>query len=294
MPHNPSVSSRESSPSDDPVNAEIQAESAYSEATARSPTANIPPPQANVLASPWRWSPHAYVHPNYMPYHPPPTVHAPYSFPSSSSAHPSSTPVFDIPTLGSSPPSRSLSAIESLFVDEVFKDFTLPEISSVRSLSGWYTKLEIEDRVLLIFRCMRSLGFDTLGDLFAACLGNSYSKHPTVYHTIAAFVRSRGAVGKQPVDIINIMYSHPKARDLDNRKPIPPTFPSLPRHALPPSHRVAEDRLAVIPLESTQNQLLDWSLKQVLECVEREADMLTRSSTGAGLTVERGDSLSWD
>ncbi|PCH41839.1 hypothetical protein WOLCODRAFT_21595 [Wolfiporia cocos MD-104 SS10] len=244
-----------------------------------------------MLASPWQAATYAARSPQLIPYPSAASVFTPYgSTPSSTST--SSSTVFDIPTAANINSPCSISLIESHFLKEVFHDFRLPEIASPQSIQAWHTKLDLEDRVLLIIRCMHALGFNTLGDLFSACLDDSYSKYPKVYHTVAAFVRSRGAVGKRPVDIVDKIFNHPKAKEYHNRIPIPPLFPSIPRHSLPPSARIMPTSHTPTPMESTQNQLLDWSLQQVLRHVENEADALL--DPDIGFVLGSSHSMSWD
>jgi hypothetical protein len=79
----------------------------------------------------------------------------------------------------------------------------------------WTTHATTEERLLVTLRCMRRVGFETIGGLLAAMFAKDaeYSTHPTVYHTICAFLQCRSKDSTtHPVAIIDLIYHHKKSQ----------------------------------------------------------------------------------
>ncbi|KAL6305948.1 hypothetical protein BKA93DRAFT_775811 [Sparassis latifolia] len=108
---------------------------------------------------------------------------------------------------------------------------------SAHHAKRWHNSVTVEDRLLVRIRCMRKAGFATLGDFLGALFTDEYNTQASVYQTIYAFLNSRCPAGTHPVDIIEQIFSHPKAQLWHNGKSVPPTYPSLPRHTIAPSQR---------------------------------------------------------
>ncbi|KAJ7314636.1 hypothetical protein DFH08DRAFT_926962 [Mycena albidolilacea] len=120
-----------------------------------------------------------------------------------------------------------------------------------------------EDRILVVLRAIKKAGFPTLGAFLAALFcNNEYNKHPTVYHTIAAFLRGQGTlVEHHPIAIIELTFHHRKTQEYVDGVPLEPNF-SLPCYALPPSSRLIPSTPSNSP-NTTHNALINWALQSI-------------------------------
>ena len=93
--------------------------------------------------------------------------------------------------------------------------------------------------------------------------------------TISSFLNRTSKSGTHPIDIIRLIFSHPKSC---NERAAIPSFPSRPRYALPPSLRTQKSLPAVLS-PSTRNDVLDFALSETAKIVDNEARRLTTSTT---------------
>ncbi|KAH9939569.1 hypothetical protein B0H21DRAFT_32686 [Amylocystis lapponica] len=193
--------------------------------------APIPPhPGPHTVYSPNAFAPPYDYYPRHfpVPHHPippsgsmfPPVYYLALPNPHDGRGH-TTAPPLSVPTVG------------VRLLDGVFKGLDIHDSDLASQESGWHNHLTIEDRLLVMLRWMRNVGFATLGEFFASLFADCYTTHPTVYHSVARFMRSGSAPGTRPMDIIELMYSHSKACGSRSSKSKP--FQSLPRHVCPPS-----------------------------------------------------------
>ncbi|KAK6995693.1 hypothetical protein R3P38DRAFT_3329936 [Favolaschia claudopus] len=110
-------------------------------------------------------------------------------------------------------------------------------------------EVSVEDRVLVVLRAIKRAGFSTLGEFLAELFRNDFNKHPTVYHTIASFLRAKEKrLQNHPIAIIKLIFEHRKSQDYIDGVPVEPNF-EVPRYALPPSVRL--EALIPSPAENT-------------------------------------------
>ncbi|KAJ7183811.1 hypothetical protein C8R46DRAFT_1308852, partial [Mycena filopes] len=168
------------------------------------------------------------------------------------------------------------------FAGHLFDDI-IPNSSSgsQRTQFQWPSGLEVatEDRILVILRAIKKAGFPTLGAFLAALFGAEYNKYPTVYHTIAAFLRCQENLTEHhPIAIVELIFNHRKSQVYLDGAAVKPNF-VLPCYALPPSDRL----MAIIPSHTpntTRNAMINWALHSMILRVEEETRELLQPSHG--------------
>ena len=165
--------------------------------------------------------------------------------------------------------------IELAFAHRLFTGLDLRKVDRSKP-NLWYLTATAEDRLLVSLRALKHAGFSTLGDfLYTLFQDAGYNMHPTVYMTISSFLNRTSKSGTHPIDIIRLIFSHPKSC---NERAAIPSFPSRPRYALPPSLRTQKSLPAVLS-PSTRNDVLDFALSETAKIVDNEARRLTTSTT---------------
>ncbi|KAJ7648322.1 hypothetical protein DFH06DRAFT_997294 [Mycena polygramma] len=158
----------------------------------------------------------------------------------------------------------------------------------------WPSGVDIvtEDRVLVVLRAIKRTGFATLGAFLSALFGNEYNKHPTVYHTIAAFLQAKDKLSQNhPIAIIELIFGHRKSQEYTGGIPLEPNF-DVPRYALPPSIRLT----AIVPTNSantTRNAMINWALQCMIGRFETETRQLLLPIHGF-LRRPKDPDLMWD
>ncbi|KAJ7479355.1 hypothetical protein B0H11DRAFT_2233788 [Mycena galericulata] len=152
-----------------------------------------------------------------------------------------------------------------------------------RKKFSWPKNMEItpEDRLLVILRAIKRAGFPTLGSFLFQVFQNDfvYNKHPTVYHTIAAFLQAKEhSVANHPIAIIDLIFRHRKSQEYVDGVPVEPNF-VLPRYALPPSSR-ANPVLPIHCPNTTYNAMVNWALHRMIERFQKETKALLNPSRG--------------
>lgn len=183
-------------------------------------------------------------------------------------------------------PVSSISQTEEKFLAGLFNDINF---SSSRSTS-WHKTLSVEDRLLVMFRCMRKCGFATLADLLAALFADEYKTRPTVFQTISRFLHET-KIGSRPIDILEQMFTHSNSVPSEDEKSKPLVISLLPRYARGPVARLTP-QLSERPPESTQSCLLSWAVTKTLYQVNKEADILLHPKTCLDL-ISHGEALTW-
>ncbi|KAJ7138483.1 hypothetical protein C8R43DRAFT_1132025 [Mycena crocata] len=137
---------------------------------------------------------------------------------------------------------------------------------------SWPTGTTQEDRLLVAFRCMQKAGFETVGDYFAAVLGDDNNTHQAVYQSVTAFLQCRGVdVRTHPMSIIERIFQDPRSKKrfgVDENIHF-----DLPCYALPPSQRL----LPTLPKpqkNTTRNSLINFALQVIVARWQEEADLL--------------------
>lgn len=140
----------------------------------------------------------------------------------------------------------------------------------------WYLHATAEERLLVSLRALKHAGFPTLGDFLSTLFQDAgYNVHATVYMSISSFLNRTSKSGTHPIDIVRLIFNHPKSR---SQKSVLPSFPSQPRYALPPSLRT-QKLLPLVVSPSTRNDVLDFALAETARIVENEAKRLTTPTT---------------
>jgi hypothetical protein len=149
-----------------------------------------------------------------------------------------------------------------------------------------------EDQVLVVLRAIQRAGFPTLGAFLAALFRDEYNKHPTVYHTIAAFLQAKEKrLENHPIAIIELIFGHRKSQEYIDGVPLEVNF-NLPRYALPPSTRLTA-MVPSNPVNTTRNAMINWALQCMISRFEAETRELLLPVHG--FLRRPGDpALTWD
>lgn len=197
---------------------------------------------------------------------------------------------FYLPGLPASPSSQ-FSDAEIRFMHpregSLFKDVNLVEYNGGPS---WWIEDSVSetDQCLVAWRCLKRSGFESLGHFWSAMLNGDHGTSQSLTQAIAAFVQRRSRAGTHPADIIELIYSHRQSENYMNGKPVPPVFPSLPVHAIPPGVSTdGQDNDAPI---STKTTMLEWALNVIMDRIDQEADKLL--SMKGEFTIR--EHLTWD
>lgn len=195
------------------------------------------------------------------------------------------------------PPSPALSPLEVGFVrpakgPALFDG--LPHSSeSFRNPDEWFRDHAVteEERILVAIRSLTRTGFETLGDFLEALLSSKKNgQHQTVAQKTSAFVSGRTRAGTRPADIIQLLYEHRSAEDYINGRPVPLSYPLLPRYARGPAERASLNP-AIDRAISTRTSVLQWAVLTVMKRVDTELDGLIKEGS---FTVMPGTRLTWD
>ncbi|KAJ6473959.1 hypothetical protein C8R47DRAFT_1199530 [Mycena vitilis] len=187
-----------------------------------------------------------------------------------------------------------LAELAVAFAGEFFKDI-VPGTrlhQQGRAFSWPMTIVTTEDRLLVVIRAIRQAGFPTIGSFLAALFDRRYSRHSSVYTSIASFLRgAEQNTAHHPVAIVNLIFHHGKSQRWDAGVAEEPSF-SLPRHALRPSLRL-DSNLLPPGSNSTRNGLINWALGVVLERTDKEANRLVDPVHGF-VRLPKTEGWSWD
>ncbi|GBE87760.1 hypothetical protein SCP_1104370 [Sparassis crispa] len=165
----------------------------------------------------------------------------------------------------------TVNDIEDIFIKDLFSG--IPISITGRSVAGWYNSLPVKERILLALRCLKRLGFSSIGEFFVQLFTPGHNTHQEVYQTIAAFLRKRSRPGTHPIDILRLIYNHKKSEVFEDGSAIPASFDSLPPYArspsarFSPSVRVSEQAPVMFALLLTI-AVNDWTRKKIQDCVE--------------------------
>ncbi|KAJ7116291.1 hypothetical protein C8R46DRAFT_1264083 [Mycena filopes] len=161
-----------------------------------------------------------------------------------------------------------------------------------RRIFGWpMPVVTTEDRLLVVIRAIRKAGFPTIGSFLAALFARKYSKHSSVYASVAAFLRgAEENSGHHVVAIVDLIFHHVKSQRWTTGVAQEPSF-ALPRYALRPSLRL-DSNLLPPGSNSARNGLIDWALKIVMDRTNKEANRLVDPIHG--FVHLPGTALSWD
>lgn len=226
---------------------------------------------------------------SWTPYHPlGPPSHTPPTYPQPFSAPPTPSPV------NVSPEDRLCAELEHSFAQNLFHGI-VPNTtnSSSRARFHWPFEVTAEQQLLLMIRCMRQAGFDSLGDFGLALLSKETQFHTNspVALSLSAFVRCKSQDSRtHPVALVDLLFNHRFAQEYVDHVPIEPAF-TLPRYALPPSQRLRSSLPSLEPHMTTRNALLNWSLMRVLDRIDVEVPRLFKP--GLGLVRTPSMPISW-
>ncbi|KAJ6485289.1 hypothetical protein DFH09DRAFT_1339806 [Mycena vulgaris] len=142
----------------------------------------------------------------------------------------------------------------------------------------WPQSLEVktEDRILIVLRALKKVGFPTLGSFLFEAFRNDvrYNKHPSVYHTLASFLQAKEhSPSNHPIAIVDLIFRHRKSQEYINWVPLEPNF-VLPRYALPPSIRAA----VIIPVRSPNTAHNAMSIALPAKKLDAKAVVLVEES----------------
>ncbi|KAJ8095459.1 hypothetical protein PM082_023229 [Marasmius tenuissimus] len=152
-------------------------------------------------------------------------------------------------------------------------------------------ELTDEERLLIVFNCMRKVGFSTLGELLWAMFGINHTseEYISVSRTIQSFLHCDAKNSNEhPVSIVNAIYNHKKSENWTNRRRNPVHF-TIPQYAQPPSQRLIKLAPSSI-VNSTRGDLLNWSVQRTMAVVDCEAGEL---SSLRELTRFPGEKITW-
>ncbi|KAL0574504.1 hypothetical protein V5O48_007454 [Marasmius crinis-equi] len=140
-------------------------------------------------------------------------------------------------------------------------------------------RLTNEERLLVLFNCMRKLGFDTLGLFLRTLFRRDYPVYTSVSRTIQSFLSADSPNAEtHPVSIVDAIFRHVKSERWSDKRRIPIHF-TVPQYALPPSKRLLPpEPIPKPPSNSTRGALLNWAFERVVEQVDSESTSLTRLS----------------
>ncbi|KAJ6626145.1 hypothetical protein B0H10DRAFT_2211336 [Mycena sp. CBHHK59/15] len=145
----------------------------------------------------------------------------------------------------------------------------------------WPKGLDVvtEDRILVVLGAIKKAGFPTLGSFLSGLFSNKYNKHPTVYHSIAAFLQAKEHLSEHhPIAIIELIFRHRKSQEYIDGVPLEPNF-IIPRYALPPSMRLTGTIPSHCP-NTTHNAMINWSLQCMIGRFEKENQELLQPCHG--------------
>ncbi|KIM45745.1 hypothetical protein M413DRAFT_24877 [Hebeloma cylindrosporum] len=197
-------------------------------------------------------------------------------------------------------PRSEIVALEALFASHLFDDVfdgSGQRAPRTRAAIKWPQPLANEDKLLVILRCIKSLGFDSLGDFFAVLFAREggdlkYQKHRVVVASITSFLQCQSVDARaHPLAIVDAIFRHPYSQVFEHRKPVKPQF-NLPRYALPPTIRMKPSAIQLYS-NTTRNALLDWAMHRILERVDDEAQLL-EPSLGLVWSPAMKRKLTWD
>ncbi|KAJ6623852.1 hypothetical protein B0H10DRAFT_2328866 [Mycena sp. CBHHK59/15] len=187
-----------------------------------------------------------------------------------------------------------LAELSLAFAGDFFNGI-VPETRShhQRRIFKWpIAEVTTEDRLLVVIRAIRKAGFPTIGSFLAALFERRYSKHSSVYTSVASFLRcAEGNAAHHPVAIVDLIFHHAKSQRWEAGVAEEPSF-SLPRHALRPSLRL-DSNLLPPGSNSTRNGLINWALSVVLERTNKEANRLVDPIHGF-VRLPGMEGWSWD
>ncbi len=107
---------------------------------------------------------------------------------------------------------------------------------------------------------------------------------------VSTFLQKRSK-GPRPVDIMQLMYSHPASQKPASQEPISSALHSLPRHSRPQSERVRSELPKTESNTTTRTDVLDWALSSlVLPCIDDERETLLSYENNFSI---HGD-ITWD
>ncbi|KAL1711510.1 hypothetical protein EV715DRAFT_215226 [Schizophyllum commune] len=209
-----------------------------------------------------------------------------------SHARPAHIATFDIPTA----PTPAYDAAGRLqnwsknFADGLFDDIDIP--LDPETYHVWPKDVsDDDDKLLVLLRCAKRLGFSSFPKAFAAYLVDDSHKYDTLSRSISHFFHPRsGHATTSPLDIVKLLTSHQRARRGCDRL-VEPLDIQVPQYALPPASRLA----AADPVTPTtqRNAIAQWAFGLLLRVVDEEADALLC----AGSDFLRGVSIvatTWD
>lgn len=228
-----------------------------------------------------------------LPPLPPHSHHYHAAIPSPTTAYsarpiPSASATHQQPSSGSNDSMNQLVA--ATFGGKVFEGVPIPSHSVDPTKAHlWYLKATMEARIQVVLNSIKAAGFEPFGQFFVKLLTEKYTS-PSVIKTVSRFIESDTGKNTQPVDVIRALYGHRLALSTPagNGRSASIAYPSLPRHALPPSSRLLA-RPSGRPA-TTRQILLDWALSEVLAEIDREADWLLRPVFGL---TSRSQAITW-
>ncbi|KAK7023496.1 hypothetical protein VNI00_010650 [Paramarasmius palmivorus] len=145
-----------------------------------------------------------------------------------------------------------------------------------RARFQWPSDFDEDDRLLIYIRCIRQLGFETVGGAERALVARGHFKHETVAKAMAYFLRSDNIdTREQPVGLVDAIFNHPKARMYKEHViPLSEGHLHLPIYIDPPNQSQPSTTVNMSDAQTTQHKLSDWALQRTIERVDKEMDKL--------------------
>jgi hypothetical protein len=189
--------------------------------------------------------------------------------------------------------------LEAKFAARLSEDIISGSIKGrrTRAVFRWPIDVTVEDRLLVVLRCMKNSGFDTIGEMLSVMFSkdqrdSTSTRHLTVSHSISAFLRGQSInPHTSPLAIVDAIYCHPSSQTFVDHIPSPVQF-NLPQYARPPSERLLPAKQPCVN-NTTRNALLDWSLTNVLHHVDKETDALLHPVLSLASPPRTDQKLSW-
>ncbi|KIY46989.1 hypothetical protein FISHEDRAFT_46222 [Fistulina hepatica ATCC 64428] len=186
--------------------------------------------------------------------------------------------------------------LDGLF-DRILPVSFAPTVRDSRAKIKWGRHVSDEDRLLVLLRVVKKLGFSSVGHLLHAMF--TYRRHPTVDILIGHFLRGADSDRRMhPIAIVDLIWRHSKSGLAEAAKfgfENQPQF-QIPQYALPPSLRL-KSHTPVMPFESTnqctRHKLLSWSLNNVVAHLDKRADAILHDVNN-GLVRSPINHLTWD
>lgn len=160
--------------------------------------------------------------PAYPPYPPFPYVHYGIHTP-------------HMPTPSQSPAHHHdiLTSVEYSFVQDLFRDVSLPAGLSRDQAKKWFNYVDPGERLSVALKCLTACGFDSLGDFMVTLFSEVKGRPKHVTNVVGTFLSGVSRGGTRPLDVVKKIFEHRSSRTQQGRviKDQDSEYPSFARHA---------------------------------------------------------------